>query len=212
MQRLAQLLAEAAPISIPHISKAMEVCLHILERRSPHGGHTAMAVRWIKNDKSGKAHSVALLGQNTPLPNELRQAVEESGGHIYIADSVDSFLHRAAWLRALSRECASRVILHTDVDDVIGWNCVRCSGGPAVVVNRPRPCFLDRSFHRRPYCNCRGSELEQFWTRSYRGASKCADGPHPLEIPCHHRDNRSRMIASCSRDVIKVFQRRRYLS
>ena len=73
-----------------------------------------MASRWMKNDCSGRVHSVALLSQEVPVPASLRQAVENSGGRIHIADPAGSLVNRAVWLRRLAAEDANYVILHVE--------------------------------------------------------------------------------------------------
>ena len=50
-------------------SETDKLCLHVLREALPAGGLTAMATRWIKNDRSGRRHSVALLSQRIPVPH-----------------------------------------------------------------------------------------------------------------------------------------------
>ena len=111
-----------------------ELCLHVLSEALPAGGLTAMALRWIQNDRSGRVHSVALLSQQVPVPGGLRQAVTDTGGRVYTANPLDSFLHRATWLRNLANDVASHVVLHIDVSDVICGAAFGAKGGPPVLL------------------------------------------------------------------------------
>jgi hypothetical protein len=173
----------------PRTAGQKEVCLHVLSEALPAGGLTAMAVRWMRNDQSGRAHCVALLAQDIPVPDVLLQAVTETGGRIYVADSKDTFLHRAAWLRNLAHDLASYIILHVEVCDVISGVAFGVAGGPPVLmVNHAAHIYWNGISIIDVVVNCRGSELEGYWTTKLRGAAHCAIVPIPLPVPARLDD------------------------
>ena len=157
--------------------------LHVFTRALPHGGHTATSIRWIKLE-NGRKHDVALLSQDTPVPEELIQAVRESGGEIHMPDSQDSLLGRAEWLRKLAARIATHVVLHVDMFDVIPGVAFGRSGGPPVMLlNHAAHTYWAGSSVADLVLNCRGSECETYWTRTYRGIVRCATVPIPLTVP-----------------------------
>ena len=140
-----------------------------------------MALRWMNNDKTNRIHSVALLGQKVPVPDRLRQAVLDRKGDIYIPDPGASFLSKADWLRRLAHERGRFVVLHIDVDDVVAGLAFGVEGGPPVLlVNHSAHIFWTGSSIADMVINCRGSQLEEFWTKVYRGIPRCATLPIPL--------------------------------
>lgn len=156
------------------------VFLHVLDEALPAGGLTAMALRWIKNDRSGRIHSVALLSQHVNVPEALIQAVQAAGGKIYKASPDDSFLTRAAWLRKLANDLASCVILHIGVTDVIAGIAFGKKGGPPVIiVNHAAHIFWTGASIADLVVNCRGSALEKQWTEFHRDV-RSATIPIPL--------------------------------
>lgn len=162
-------------------TKPKEVCLHVLSEALPAGGQTAMAIRWMANDSAKRIHSVALLSQEIPIPVELVEAVAHTGGTVYEASSGDSFLSRATWLRALSHDVATYVVLHIDVSDVICGAAYGTKGGPPVLlVNHAAQIFWAGVSIADLIVNCRGSALEGLWTMTHRGCSRYATVPIPL--------------------------------
>lgn len=157
--------------------------LHVLNEALPAGGHTAMAERWIANDES-RVHSVALLGQRVPVPEGLAEAVRRSGGQVSTCDPDGSFVERARWLRMLACAGADHVVLHVDANDVISTVAFGVSGGPpALLVNHGAHIFWTGASVVDRVVNCRGSQLEEHWTRVYRGVPRCATVPIPLAPP-----------------------------
>ncbi|HMP84857.1 MAG TPA: hypothetical protein PKA41_19360, partial [Verrucomicrobiota bacterium] len=157
--------------------------LHVITEALPHGGHTVIASRWMHDDPDG-THSVALLAQKRPVPPELLTAVTESGGQVHQADANASFLGRADWLRKLAFETADYVVLHIDMDDVIAPVAFGCAGGPPVLfLNHAAHVFWTGASVVDLAVNCRGSELETYWTAHYRGIPRCATVPIPLVEP-----------------------------
>lgn len=168
----------------PHKSGGKETCLHVLSEALPAGGLTAMAIRWMRNDRSRRIHSVALLSRRLPIPTALLTAVRDSGGNVYTANPDDSFLHQGAWLRKLANDWATYVILHVDVSDVICGVAFGKKGGPPVLlVNHTAHSFWTGASIADLVVNCRGSALEGFWTGTYRGTPKYATVPIPLLEP-----------------------------
>jgi len=94
--------------------------LHVLSVAYPTGGHTRLVWRWIENDEA-RVHSVVLTGQQSlPIPKELQQAVERSGGIITKLGSTSSNpLTRATQLRRIASEGMGVVVLHIHPYDVI---------------------------------------------------------------------------------------------
>lgn len=165
-------------------SLAPQRWLHVLTEALPVGGHTAMALRWIKNDAGERTHSVALVGQRAPVPPALRDAVGERGGQIYQADLAGSWLERAAWVRRVARENATHVVLHIDVDDVVTAAAFAAAAGPVtMMVNHAAHIFWVGAAGTDLVINCRGSELELHWTKFFRGIPRCAIIPIPLQAP-----------------------------
>jgi len=160
------------------------VCLHVLNEAVAFGGQIAMATRWMRLDRGARTHSVVLLSQKSPPPAELVQAVSESGGAIYNADQKLFPLQRAAWLRELARNLATYVILHIDTTDLIAAVAFGAEGGPPVLlVNHAAHTFWVGASAPDMVVNCRGSRLEEHWTKVHRGVKNCATIPIPLPEP-----------------------------
>ena len=165
-------------------SEPGELCLHVLREALPAGGLTAMVTRWIENDRSGRRHSVALLSQKIPVPHSLTDAVEASGGRIFITTPATSIPQQAAWLRNLANSLANYVILHVHGSDIIWGTAFGTAGGPPVVlVNHAAHAFWVGASIADLVVNCRGSALESLWTAKFRGASRQATVPIPLLLP-----------------------------
>jgi hypothetical protein len=159
-------------------------CLHVMNEASAFGGLISMATRWIQIDGGAMIHSVALLSQQLSPPAALIQAVSESGGAIYTADLKSSPLQRAAWLRDLAGKLATCVILHIDSCNLIAAIAFSNKGGPPVLlVNHPGHMFWVGASVADIVVNCRGSRLEEHWTKVHRGAKNCATIPIPLPEP-----------------------------
>ena len=181
---LARLLPEPRERTQPKEITTKETCLHVLNEALAFGGHTAMATRWMHQDRESRIHSIALLNQRTPVSSELVQSVSATGGHIYIAEKNASLFERAAWLRTLACERATYVVLHIDVNDVIGALAFGIKGGPpTLLVNHAAHIFWVGSSVPDLVVNCRGSKLEEYWTTMHRGAIACATIPIPLTEP-----------------------------
>ncbi len=144
-----------------------------------------MVTRWMRLDRE-RVHSLVLLAQEVPVPTSLRQAVESSGGQIYRADPASSAVQQAAWLRQLAVEEANFVILHLSCDDVTCGVAFGIAGGPPVMlINHEAHVYWNGASTTDQVVNCRGSELEVFWSATYRGvgSERCTIVPIPLEVP-----------------------------
>lgn len=157
-----------------------DTCLHVMNAALPAGGITSMVTRWIRNDR-GRRHDLALLEQQPSIPQPLRSAVADSGGRIDVANPRDSMLRQAAWLRALARRSATRVILHINVADVVYAVAFGSNGGPPVcIVNYTAHAFWTGASTADLVLDVRGSALEQRWTETHRGIRQHAILPIPL--------------------------------
>jgi hypothetical protein len=161
-----------------------ETCLHVLNEALPAGGLTAMAIRWMRNDRSRRVHNVALLSQQIPIPSGLLRAVSDTGGNVYTANPDDSFLDRAVWLKSLANNLANYIILHIGAFDVICGVAFGIKGGPPVLlVNHTAHTFWNGASIVDLVVNCRGSAIEKLWTDKHRGISRYATVPIPLLKP-----------------------------
>lgn len=158
-------------------------CLHVLSEALPAGGMTAMTIRWMKNDSSGRIHSVALLSQQSPVPDKFYQAVSDTGGCVYVADPDSSFLQRATWLKDLASDLLTHIIVHAAFTDAVIWGAAfGVPGGPPVLfVNHAANLFWAGGSIVDLVGNVRGSELENLWTEVHRGIPRCVILPIPLE-------------------------------
>jgi hypothetical protein len=155
--------------------------LHVLAEALPAGGLTAMALRWMLNDRSNEIHNVVLLNQKTPVPELLSSVVLKKKGTIFCADSKHGFLEKAVWLRELARDNSDFVVLHIHNADVIAPLAFANSGGPPVaLVNHSAHAFWVGAAMPDIVVNCRGSELERHWTTDLRGVRQCGTIPIPL--------------------------------
>jgi hypothetical protein len=154
--------------------------LHVLSEALPAGGHTAMAVRWMRSDVA-RSHAIALLDQQVPVAEELCHAVAEAGGRIYEPPRAATLAGRATWLRTLARRDFDFVVLHVDVSDVVAGTALGVDGGPPVLlVNHAAHAFWTGATTVDAVVNCRGSQLEDEWTREHRGARQSLCVPIPL--------------------------------
>ena len=158
-----------------------EMCLHVMCEALSAGGLTAMAARWMLNDRSGRRHSVALLSQTAAAPQDLISIVSVRGGSVYTADPHSSLVGRAIWLRKLAYAHASHVVLHADVSDMICGAAFGVPGGPPVMlVNHAAHIYWTCASVVDLMLNCRGGKLEDIWASVHRGISRYATLPIPL--------------------------------
>jgi glycosyltransferase involved in cell wall biosynthesis len=157
-------------------------CLHVLTEAHSAGGSTGMAIRWIRKDANKRHHSIVILSQETPLPKDIRDTVNISGGAVYVAEPQWSLVEKASWLRQLARAGASHVILHVAPNDVICGAAFGDEGGPPVLlVNHAAHAYWTGASIADLVVNCRGSFLERSWTIKHRGISRYVTVPIPLD-------------------------------
>jgi hypothetical protein len=125
-----------------------------------------------------------------------------------------SLLERARWLRTLAASSADYVVLHIDPDDVIAPSAFAVEGGPPVfLVNHAAHIYWNGASICDVIVNCRGSKLEEQWTRVHRGATRCTTVPIPLPLPGNAdstgaaaiaRKERSRQLVSIPKDAMVI--------
>lgn len=182
IERALQALAMAVPMVSPAAAppSGPKVCLHVLTRAFSVGGHTAMAARWIESGVDGPS-DIVLTGQASAVPERLTMAVSAQGGQITLLDPQMPILERAAALRRLARERASRVVLHVDAHDVIPALAFGVDDGPPVmIVNHAAHIYWVGGSVADRVLNCRGSDLEMVWTTKHRGLTRAGVVPIPL--------------------------------
>jgi glycosyltransferase involved in cell wall biosynthesis len=158
-----------APTPIERLGKPM--CLHVLDEALHAGGLTAMAARWINNDREHRTHCIAILDQRAPVPQHLADAVAASGGHIWLPPSGASFVSRALWLRALAADDVDLIVLHVGVSDTVFAAALGRSGGaPILHVNHTAHLFWSGVTVADLLSHCRGSAQEKLWASRHRGA------------------------------------------
>ena len=118
LERLVVLAArgEAAPPVVDADRDTGRV-LHVLSESYAIGGHTRLAWRWAQRDP--RVADVVLTNQGAPIPGELTEAIQQSGGNVYdLLTGVTGLLDRARSLRTLM-DASDLVVLHTHPNDVI---------------------------------------------------------------------------------------------
>jgi hypothetical protein len=123
---LERILLEIGRATIParadagwrQVRQAPRAVLHVASFVRPIGGLSRMIWRLIRQD-AGRVHSVALTDQRQRVPDELVQAVRDSGGRIHrVHNAVGGVLARARRLREAAGT-ADVVVLHTMANDVV---------------------------------------------------------------------------------------------
>ena len=122
------------------LRRRAEKVYHVATFVSPITGHTRMLVRWINADQH-RQHSVVLSKQSTEgVPNFLEEAVANTGGRIYLADTVaGGLIKRAIALRRILVE-ADIIVLHIHFDDVAPIIALSTNDRPPVI-------FVDHTDH-----------------------------------------------------------------
>jgi hypothetical protein len=193
LQRLAAAVPSSTVPRVPPRDKngEQQVWLHVFSEVCAYGGHTGIAIRWMKSDKSGRIHNVAILAHSSPVPEDLLEACRGTGGAVFVADPEDPFLRRASWLRDLAYRTASHVLLHVHMDDVIACAAFGIDGGPPVLfMNHAAHVFWVGISIADLVLNMRGSQLENEWTQILRGAPRCSTLPIPLFEGAAHGSER----------------------
>lgn len=100
-------------------SKTPENILHVATCMQYLGGHSRMLLRWIKQDTE-RSHSLVVTDEpREAIPKSLKEAVSNSGGHIYVLrETIGSLI---SWAKRLRQIAASvdLVVLHIFEYDVV---------------------------------------------------------------------------------------------
>ena len=114
--------------------------LHVATAVTSIGGLSRMIWRWVRQDRT-RSHSVALTRQRHPVPAELQQAVDASGGRIHrVNATIGGVLTWARRLRDLAAD-ADIVVLHVGNRDIVP---VLAFADP---VGRPKTIYIDHADH-----------------------------------------------------------------
>ena len=160
--------------------------LHVLNEAYPHGGHTATVQRWIRMAPSHGKHSVVFLGQRTPIPPALTDAVAGSGGEVVRLDPDAPLLARAVQLRERAWSDADLVVLHVHPHDVLATLAFGVPGGPPVLfLNHAAHIFWTGAAVSDAVVNLWNSAAEDAWTRTHRGIERLLHLTIPLTEPEH---------------------------
>lgn len=121
--------------------KCVKKVLHVMTEAYTIGGHTRMVQRWISIDRN-RIHSVLLTRQGIRrIPEELLQAIKQSGGQFFRADHlVGGWLSRARVLKQAMSHCDA-IILHTHPYDVLPMLGIPPEG------NRPPVILMNHADH-----------------------------------------------------------------
>lgn len=115
--------------------------LHVMTQGFGYGGHTRLVSAWIRNTFQTAVSSVVTTSQQYPLPRDLLESIETSGGSYQsLAAFSSKLLSRSFLLRQLSRNWADVVVLHIHPSDAIPIVAFGVKGGPPVI-------FLNHADH-----------------------------------------------------------------
>ena len=82
-------------------------------------GYMRMIINWVRKDRENR-HSLILTRQDsTPIPPDLLEVIEESGGAIITFPATAPLLDRASWLRQLAPCYGDLAVLHLIPNDVV---------------------------------------------------------------------------------------------
>lgn len=112
--------------------KRPSVTLHIATAVFPTGGHSRVLAKWVQRDTSAN-HLVVLTAQTAAMPDFFESALADAGAQLVGMDAGESYVARAATLRAMASAC-DRVILHTHPSDVVPVLAFSVPGGPPVAM------------------------------------------------------------------------------
>lgn len=152
--------------------------LHVLSEAYATLGHTNLCRRWIQYDNEA-VHSVVLVNQRGPAPQNLVETVKSTDGECLVFDPEIPLLKRAADLRAYAWQSADVIVLHTHADEVLATVAFGVPGGPPVLLlNHADHAYWVGCSVADLVLDIRGSG--QTWTRQLRGVPRSALLPIPL--------------------------------
>ncbi len=176
-------------------------CLHVFSTAFTLFGHTKLCREWMKLDAQGRQHSVVLLSQERPAPENLVEIVRRAGGSVIQLDCRKGLVERAQEFRAEACQRADVVILHTHPEDVIAPVAFGVPGGPPVImVNHADHAF----WVGRPMVDLLLDirESGHAWSLENRAVSRAEIVPIPLS------DLDTRMTDAARRQEIRQAVRR----
>ncbi len=108
--------------------------LHVVTEVYSGGGHSAFITRWIENTKGNTIHSLVVTNSSNQVPDELSEAIEESGGwHFSLPDMTQTFVERALFMRQLADSWADLIVLTIHPFDVMPTVAFGVESGPPVL-------------------------------------------------------------------------------
>ncbi len=157
-------------------------CLHVMTEAYGTLGHTNLCRRWMQFDDR-MTHSVALVNQQSRLPENLVETVRRAGGECIVLRPSSPMLERAGELRRYAWQHADLVVLHTHPDDVVPTVAFGVEGGPPVaLMNHADHVFWGGCSVADLVLDIRPSGHD--WTKSKRGVSRAMILPLPLtDVP-----------------------------
>jgi glycosyltransferase involved in cell wall biosynthesis len=185
LRHLAELLPPYSNTITVNTIQNTESCLHVVNEVRPAGGITSMLTRWIPYDAENRIHNLAILNNESSVPEELNRVISNCNGEIFTSPQNCSDIIKATWLRTLAKNLSVQyVILHIGPTDVISGVAFGISDNPKVIlVNNTAHTFWTCASIADLILNVRGSELEKLWTMKYRGAARCSALPIPVPMP-----------------------------
>ena len=108
--------------------------LHVFNTAYALFGHTKLCREWMKLHTQGQQHSVILVSQETPVPDNLAETVRQAGGSILRLDCGQGLAERAHDLRVEAYRRADVVVLHAHPEDAIAAVAFGVPGGPPVIM------------------------------------------------------------------------------
>jgi hypothetical protein len=181
-KELIQLAGAARDVDIPNIDcigkpAATEVCLHVMSEFLPAGGISVMVTRWLKLDRK-RTHYLAVIDETLSIPDDVRDAIHNSGGSIFVPPLNLTILQRALWLRTIAQRVANYVILHINPTDILYVIAFGVKGGPrTLLVNYTAHSFWVGGSIADLTLNIRGSDDEIKWAAEYRRLHRFATLP-----------------------------------
>ncbi len=109
-------LAQKCSVNLPKAYNRNTV-LHVMTEAYISGGHTRCVERWIQQFPEHQ-HSCIVLNQKATFPENLKHAVENSGGKLELYDLNKTMLERALELRKYASQF-EYVVLHIHMNDSI---------------------------------------------------------------------------------------------
>jgi glycosyltransferase involved in cell wall biosynthesis len=109
--------------------------LHVVTESYGTGGHSQFITRWVNNTLDDSVHSLVTTAQRGELPDNLVDAIRNSGGwYESLLEKSSDFVEQALALRSLTRAWADIVVLFTHPFDPLPLVAFGVDGGPPVLL------------------------------------------------------------------------------